>query len=51
MDSFPPATFIQTNTDKVVALAAHWSIDPLTVDQNALRLGQGLAGEVSSASS
>lgn len=51
MDSFPPAAFIQTNTDKVVALAAHWSIDPLTVDQNALRLGQGLAGEVSSASS
>lgn len=51
MDTFPPAQFIQTNTDKVVALAAHWSIDPLTVDQRALRLGQGLAGEVSSASS
>ena len=51
MDSFPPAPFIQTNTDKVVALAANWSIDPLTIDQRALRLGQGLAGEVSSASS
>ncbi|MCD6051587.1 MAG: hypothetical protein K0Q55_2996 [Verrucomicrobia bacterium] len=51
LDTFPPAPFIQTNTDKVVALAANWSIDPLTIDQRALRLGQGLAGEVSSASS
>ncbi len=50
-DTFPPAPFIQTNTEKVVALAANWSIDPLTVDQRALRLGQGLAGEVSSTSS
>ncbi|HEY1170907.1 MAG TPA: hypothetical protein VGH19_06010 [Verrucomicrobiae bacterium] len=50
MDTFPPASFIQMNTDKVVTLAAHWSIDPLTVDQRALRLGQGLAGEVSSTS-
>lgn len=50
-DSFPPAAFIQTNTEKVVALAANWSIDPLTVDPRALRLGQGLAGEVSSTSS
>jgi len=50
-ETFPPAPFIQTNTEKVVALAANWSIDPLTVDQRALRLGQGLAGEVSSTSS
>jgi hypothetical protein len=50
-DSFPPAPFIQTNTEKVLALAANWSIDPLTVDQRALGLGQGLAGEVSSNSS
>jgi len=50
MDTFPPAPFIQTNTDKVVTLAANWSIDPLTIDQRALRLGQGLAGEVSPAS-
>lgn len=47
-DSFPPPQFIQTNTDKVVTLAANWSIDPLAVDHRDMRLGQGLAGEVSS---
>ena len=50
-DEFPPPPFIQTNTEKIMVLAANWSIDPLTVDQRALGLGQGLAGEVSSTSS
>jgi hypothetical protein len=36
-----------TNTERVPALAAHWSLDPGTVDPRILRQTQGIAGELS----
>lgn len=38
---------VAANTEKVLALAARWSIDPTTVDERMLREGQGIAGKLS----
>jgi hypothetical protein len=38
---------VAANTERVLALAARWSIDPTTVDERILREGQGIAGKLS----
>jgi len=48
----PAADFGQTdhaaaNTEKVMVLAARWSVDPAAIDQRRLRHGHGIAGDLS----
>jgi hypothetical protein len=38
---------VAANTEKVLALAARWSIDPTTVDERMVREGRGIAGKLS----
>jgi hypothetical protein len=45
--NFAQADPVAANTEKVLALAARWSIDPTTVDDRMLRAGPGIAGKLS----
>jgi hypothetical protein len=44
--SVEPSDSPGSNTEKVMLLAARWSFDPTSVDENRLRVGLGVSGDV-----